>query len=613
MIQVTLQHPTAADCLATFWLAAQPRRSLPVSEWADTHRELSGKQAGERGRYRTSRTPFLREIMDCFSYNSRVTDIVVMKSSQVGVTEATVNVIGYVMDHAPCPMMVMLPTLDNRDKWKTQKLNPLLTDTPIVRDLLGGNRSRDAANRQDMIDFPGGVLFLAGGNSPNSYAQTSVRIIILDDFDRFPAEVGNEGDVETLADGRTKAFRRAIRCKISTPVLKGGLIDKSYEASDQRRYHVPCPHCDTPQPIRWPFIKWNESLTHAWMVCEECGAEIQEHHKPEMLRRGRWVSGNPKAKIRGYHISALYAPIGLGPTWLELAEKWMRAQGDVAKMQAFINTDLGEPWEEKGDAIEPTGLLARLEEFPDTLQVLYRTAGVDVQKDRLEITFDDWTAGEECWRHAHVILAGDTAQQDVWNQLAELFNDMKPDAVAIDSGYNTSMVYAFVEKRKYCYAVKGMQGGHRPLVEDERVRKQRLRRQRRKGIQVHIVGVDQAKALLFARLKLTEPGPGYIHFANQPDFDDEYFAQLTAEKLVTRMRGTRPVAEWVQSRPRNEALDCSNYSLAALRLSGVDLSQRVPRTIEHNNDPAYSSAPAKVVRKTKRFGGIADSDWGSRL
>jgi phage terminase large subunit GpA-like protein len=210
MNQVVLQHPTAADCLATFWLAAQPRRSLPVSEWADTHRELSGKQAGERGRYRTSRTPFLREIMDCFSYNSRVTDIVVMKSSQVGVTEATVNVIGYVMDHAPCPMMVMLPTLDNRDKWKTQKLNPLLTDTPIVRDLLGGNRSRDAANRQDMIDFPGGVLFLAGGNSPNSYAQTSVRIIILDDFDRFPAGAQRRAHRQELRSQRPAALPRPV-------------------------------------------------------------------------------------------------------------------------------------------------------------------------------------------------------------------------------------------------------------------------------------------------------------------------------------------------------------------------------------------------------------------
>jgi phage terminase large subunit GpA-like protein len=136
------------------------------------------------------------------------------------------------------------------------------------------------------------------------------------------------------------------------------------------------------------------------------------------------------------------------------------------------------------------------------------------------------------------------------------------------------MVYAFVEKRRWAMAIKGRPGPGVPIVEDEKARRQRLRRQRKKGITVHLVGVDQAKALLFSRLKIVKPGPNYIHFPNHPAFDDEYFAQLTAEKLVTKMRGTRPYAEWVQTRPRNEALDCAVYALAALRLSQIDLTQR---------------------------------------
>lgn len=562
-------------CLEVAWHAAAPRRALPVSEWADMHRELSGKQAGERGRWRTSRTPFLKEIMDCLSTTSRVNDIVVMKSSQVGVTEATVNFLGYVMDHAPSPVMVMMPTLDARNAWKVQKLNPLLQETPVIKKLLGGVRSRDAANREDLIDFPGGVLFLAGGNSANSYAQRSVRYLIMDDLDRFPVEIGDEGDVILLAKGRTKAFSRAKRLFISTPTVKDmSLIEREFQKSDQRHYHLPCPHCDHYQTLRWGMLKWNERVTDAWYVCEECGAEIYEHHKPAMLARGRWIAKNPGAAARGYHLSALLAPIGLGPSWLDLAIEWQYAVRSPNTLRTFINTHLGEVWEEQGDRIEPAGLLARLEEYPKDLRPLARTAGVDVQKDRLEVTIDDWTEGEECWRQAHIIIPGDTAQPDVWRHLAEEFDAWKLDAASVDSGYNTSMVYAFVDKHKYCYAVKGMPGGHRPLVEDDRARKQRLRRQRKKGVTVHLVGVDQAKALLFARLKITEAGPGYLHFPNHPDFDDEYFAQLTAEKLVTRMRGTRPVAEWVQSRPRNEALDCNNYSLAALRLSGIDLAAR---------------------------------------
>jgi phage terminase large subunit GpA-like protein len=621
-MQISLQHPTAADCLATFWQAAQPRRSLPVSEWADTHRELSGKQAGERGRYRTSRTPFLREIMDCFSYNSRVTDLIVMKSSQVGVTEATVNVIGYVMDHAPCPMMVMLPTLDSRDKWKTQKLNPLFTDTPIIRNLLGGNRSRDAANRQDMIDFPGGVLFLAGGNSPNSYAQSSVRIIVLDDFDRFPAEVADEGDVETLADGRTKAFRRAIRCKISTPVLKGGLIHRGYEESDQRKYHVPCPHCDEYQPLEWggsdkPFgIKWNEAVNQAWYVCRECHALIFDHHKPEMLRRGRWVSAKPESHIRGYHISALYAPIGLGPTWLELARQWKTAQSDTAKLQAFTNTQLGEPWEQKRDGADASTLLTRLEEYPADLLVYARSVGVDVQKDRLELSLYDFGLGEQSWGVTHIIIEGDTAGQEPWDELEEILKEFSPDAAGIDTGYNTDMAMAFCEGKKWCWPIKGIEGKGKPLTEDDQARKRRLRHRRKKGFSPHLVSDHAAMALLLQRLKLEKPGPGYIHFPNSGEFDDEFFEQLTSNKLEEKkVRGQRVVV-WVQTRPRNEAYDCWKMALAALRLAKIDMTTRAPRTartIEHNNDPAYHAAPAKQVRKTKRSGGIADSDWGSRL
>lgn len=571
-------------CLDVASRAAQPRRSLTVSEWADQHRELTGKQASERGRWRTSRTPFLSEIMDCFSATSRVTDVVVMKSSQVGVTEATVNVLGYRMDHAPGPAMVLMPTLEARDSWKVQKLNPLLTDTPVIRDLIGGIRARDAANRQDMIDFPGGVIFLAGGNSPNSYAQKSVALIVLDDLDRFPWEVGEEGDVVTLARGRTKAFPRAKRLFVSTPTVKGmSLIEREYEKSDRRRYYCPCPHCGEFQPLEWGGpeadfgVKWNASVTEAWYLCRACHAEIREHQKPGMLAGGRWIAENPESSVRGYHLTALLAPIGLGPSWLALAQDWQLARGSPATLRAFVNTNLGETWEEAGDQVEAAGLISRLEDYPEDLPIVAKTVGVDVQKDRLEVTIDGWGVGEENWTIAHEILAGDTAQREVWEELGELLAEHRPDAAAIDSGFNTSMVYAFVEKRGWCFAVKGMEGGARPLVESDLARKQKLRKRRKKGAPVHIVGVDQAKALIYSRLKMHEPGPGYVHFPRDASFDDEYFAQLTAEKQVQKMRGTRPILVWHQTRPRNEALDCKVYALAALRLAGINLAERAKR------------------------------------
>lgn len=593
-------------CLTTLAAALAPRRALAVSQWADEHRELSGKQAGERGRWRTARNPILREIMDAMSVTSRVSDIWVMKSSQVGVTEATVNFLGYCIDHAPAPVMVLMPTLDSRDAWKAQKLNPLLQETPVIRDLLGGQRSRDAANSKDMIDFPGGVLFLAGGNSPNSYAQRSVRYLIMDDLDRFPPEVGAEGDPVALAKGRTKAFARAKRLFISTPTVKGeSLIERGHAESDQRRYHVPCPHCGHFQPLEWGGaeaahgIKWASTAAglDAWYVCAHCAAPIYEHHKPALLAAGRWIATYPERATRGYHISALYAPIGLGPSWRDLVEEWQIAVKSPGTLRTFVNTHLGECWEEQGDHVEPTGLLARLEEFEEKPKSLARTAGVDVQKDRLEMTVVDWDVGEEAWTMDHIIVPGDTAQPEVWRLLDEEIAAWSPDVVAVDSGYNTSMVYAFVEKRRWALAVKGRAGPGVPIVEDEKSRRLRLRRQRKKGITVHLVGDDQAKALIYSRLKIATPGPAYIHFPNTAGFDDEYFAQLTAEKLVTKMRGTRPYAEWVQTRPRNEALDCWKYALAALRLSGINLSERAQRLAAPQDQPAR---PA--IRRLGRIG-----------
>jgi phage terminase large subunit GpA-like protein len=584
-----------AHCYTLLRHAVAPRRALTVSQWADDHRVLSSKQSSERGRWRTSRNPILREIMDCFSVNSRVRDIAVKKSSQVGVTEVVVNVLGYTMHHAPCPAMVLLPTLETRDSWKVQKLNPLLQETDAVRAVLGGVRARDAANRQDLIDFPGGVLFLAGGNSPNSYAQKSVRLLVLDDLDRFPEEVGEEGDIITLAEGRTKAFPRATRAYISTPTVKGGLIDRQYEKSDQRRYFVPCPHCGERQPLEWggkdsPHgVKWTVlpsadnagSVFNVRYVCRECGAEIYEHQKPAMLAAGVWIAKHPERAMRGYHISALYAPIGLGPSWADLVRGWLAAQDNTATLRAWINTNLGEPWEERGEEVNPLDILNRLEGY-DTAgsNGRVRSVGIDVQKDRIEVSVYDYGIGEEGWAIDHLIVEGDTAGAEPWAELASDLDALSPDCGGIDSGYNTDQVLEFARRRPWLFVVKGMEGRGKTLIEADDDRKRRLRKRRKKGFSPFLVADEAAKALITQRLKL-EPGAegmgraGYIHFpANEAAFDDEFFAQLTSNRLIERTHRGRLVREWQQTRVRNEAYDCWKYALAGFRLSKIDPARR---------------------------------------
>ncbi len=585
----------------------KPRDLLTVSRWADRHRELkSGTNAP--GRWNTALTPYLEEIMDALSEHSPVRQVTFIKSSGVGGTEAMYNWLGYIMHHLQNKdLLVVVPTLELRDRSFNPRLAKMLDESASLAELVS-KASRSKSNRGDLLEYGARARIIkAGANSPDSLRSDHLPYVICDEVDAFPWDVGGEGDPMTLIENRQRTYSRAKTYLVSTPTLAGASrIDQQYQRSDRRRYHVPCPHChelqhlefggrDTPHGLKWrtaPLLDGEEvgsdgrkQVTAAWYVCRHCGAEIDEGHKTEMLAAGRWIAERPNIKHhRGYHLNALYAPVGLGLGWKKVAQKWLDAQGDTAELKGFVNTYLGEPWKEEGESIEGISLISRLEDYRrEDLSIAMVTSFTDVQKDRLETTVVGWGAGEEAWVLEHEIHPGDTASPEVWADLGEYLREAGVELAGIDSGYNTSMVYTFCEKRKWCVATKGVSGTGRPLIEDERKRRQRLRARRKKGQPVEPLGVDQGKALLYARLKLMAAGPGYIHFPRDPSFDDEYFAQLAAEKLVTKIRGTRPIQEWVQTRPRNEALDCMVGNLAMLRLSGRALVAR-PKSSETDAD-----------------------------
>ena len=610
---------------------AKPRDLLTVSQHADRYRVIrTGTNAP--GPWRTALTPYLRDIMDDLSEHSPVRKVVFIKSSGVGGTEAMYNWLGYVMHHLQNKdLLVVVPTLELRDRSFNPRLAKMIDESEALASLVT-TASRNKANRGDLLEYGARARIIkAGANSPDSLRSDHLPYVICDEVDAFPWDVGGEGDPMTLIENRQRTFSRAKTYLVSTPTLEGqSRIDLEYRRTDMRRYYVPCPHCHEYQHLEFGGkagahgLKWRTAppleddphhlpqVIDAWYVCRHCGSEISEGHKADMLAAGRWMAQRPNIKlIRGYHLNALYAPTGLGLDWKAIAQKWINSQGDTAELKGFVNTYLGEVWREQGDSLDDISLISRLEDYTlDSLSAdgrpLYAliAAGVDVQKDRLEISIVAWGEGEEGWLLDHLILPGDTAQPEVWATLADTLTAEGVEFACIDSGYNASMVYAFVEKRAWCRATKGFSGTGRPLVEDERIRRQRLRRQKKRGVQIEPLGVDQGKALLYARLKMQQPGPGYIHFPRTAAFDDEYFAQLGAEKLVTKLRGTRPIQEWVQTRPRNEALDCLNYALAACRLSGKPLKRPAPP----DTAPA---TPALAPRQPAPS--LASSSWSSRL
>jgi phage terminase large subunit GpA-like protein len=398
-----------------------------------------------------------------------------MFAAQLGKTEVGLNWIGYVMQHAPGPMLTVLPTLEVRKRWVRQRLDPLLTETPVIRALFDARRARDAGNAEDMKDFPGGMLVIGGANSPASWRPCPSATCCATRWTASPGRWARKAIPLGLIDERTKTFPRRKVLLVSTPTVKGASrIEGEYEKSDMRQFHVPCPHCGELQVLRWRHDDGRYGLIHnaatgaVYYACIHCGERIDEHHKPAMLAAGRWIPRHPERAVRGYHLSGLYSPIGLGFTWAELWRKWEEAHGDTANLKRFINTTLGESWEEQGDSIEDLALIARLEDYPETLPASLRTAGVDVQKDRLEASIVAWGAGEEGWLIDHLILPGDTARPEVWENLHDALTDAGIAFAAIDSGYNTSMVYAFTEKRRWSVAVKGITGMGRPSSKTKR-------------------------------------------------------------------------------------------------------------------------------------------------
>lgn len=569
-----------------------PRPVTAVSAWADRNRVLTSEGSGEPGAWRTDRTPYLREIMDSLSVSSTVERVVMMFASQIGKTEVGLNWIGYVMEHAPAPMLVVVPSLEVRKKWHLQRLAPMLRDSPALRELFGDKR-RDAANSEDIKTFPGGLVVLAGANSPASLASMPIKYVLCDEVDSYEAEFADEGDAMGVITQRTVTFPRRKILLISTPKKDKGesVIEAEYEKTDMREFHVPCPHCDEFQVLRWKHangaygLKRNEATRTVHYYCAHCGERIEEYEKPRMLARGRWVPRHPERKARGYHLSALYAPIGLGLTWSQLLDEWHEAQGDTGKLKSFIQLKLGETWENRKEGADPLNIVARLETYPEHPPKRLRSIGIDVQKDRLEMSVYEWGPGEECWGIDHVIVEGDVMGDDVWDELAEHIRDARPDCGGIDTGYAADKCYAFGQRRDMQWLLLTKGANHQantPFLEDPLQRKQRLRKRRKKGFAPFMVGNVAAMGLLTQRLNLPAPAEGasragYLHFPKgDPAFDDEFFRQLASSAYQEVKKNKRSVFEWKEkaTHPRNEAFDCWKIALAAVRLSGKSLVEQ---------------------------------------
>ena len=585
-----------------------PPPNLKISDWADSYRKLSPESSAESGAWKTSRAPYQKEIMDSFNDPS-IQRIVFMKSAQVGATEILLNVIGYYIDQDPSPMLVMQPTLQMGQAFSKDRLATMIRDSEKIRDCVKDPRSRDSGNTVLSKKFAGGNLTITGSNSASSLASRPIRVVLADEVDRYEASAGSEGDPISLATKRTTTFWNKKIYLCSTPTVKGlSRIETAFEESDKRYYHVPCPECNVKQVLKWKNVVWDENKPEtAAYACNECGTIINESKKQWMLKHGEWIASEPKSDTAGFHISELYS---VWSTWADMAKSFLEAKKQPEMLKTWINTALGESWEEQGETIEHEELLERRlnydsETIPEDVLVL--TAGVDTQKDRLELQMVGWGVNYESWVIEYKIFWGDPNAANVWQELdnylkkrfrTESGRALTISCTCIDSGgHHTNQVYQFTKPRqgRRVFAVKGLSTAGKPIAN-------RPTFVGKNKAVLYGVGSDSAKEAIFARLS-SEPEYTTLHFCS--DLDEEYFKQLTAEKRVTKfVRGKKSLI-WKQIRPRNEALDTLVYNFAAIYILNPNYDTIQERILSQQIKPAEDGK--KTTKRGINRGNFATS------
>lgn len=622
--------------------AAMPPPLLTVSEWADDKRFLPQASAARGGRWRTAMVPALRGLMDVV-HEVGVRVVALRKAHQVGGSEAMHNIIGYSIEHDPCPMIFVHPTEGVAEEWSKERLADMIRSTPallrVIHDKRGPRGADEGESTLALKLFPGGYLATGGANSPNTFARRAARKVFGDDIDRWPAVVGEEGDPIDLLVNRLTSFYDGLAFFVSTPTLKGGRIDSLYEQSDRRRFFIQCPDCG-----RGDYVTWNDPAHFrvafddrdpgtARLECPDqdhggCGAHLYERDRRRLIEhadehRAEGLAWQPTATSQqrglvGFHLPAMLSTVG-DVTLPGLAAKWLNARvRGKESLRVFITTDLAEGWEEKGERVAGESLRTRREPYGETAEIhvplgaAVLTAGVDVQDNRFELQVQAWGLADERWVVDWRTIPGDPKRAETQELLYQalcgrylhaLGHQLPILATCIDTGYATDEMYDFVLKYEHrrIFATKGFAGRSGEPIVGKPSEKRPGKSPR--PVRLWPVNVDDAKTDVMNSLTLVAPGPGYTHFPLHVDtVDEEYFAQLTAEHKETRRNkaGVTTHIVWVLDRDRNEALDTAVLSLVAYRLLRPNIRQmldvlktKAPATVPPGTaPPTPSAAPA---------------------
>jgi len=577
-------------------------RKITVSEWADAHRELDTKTGPEGGRWRTSRTPYLRGIMDAFN-DPWVREITVMKGTQLGGTECMLNMLGYCAAEDPGPTLWVGPDENIVRSFCAERIQPMFSlSEDLIKHLF--SMKREEFNKAG-ITLDRMNLHIAWAGSAGKLASRPVRNVFLDELDKFPAFAGREASPIKLASERTKNFWNRRIVKVSTPTTKEGYIYREYEKSDKRMYHVPCPHCGTYQPLVFGQVRVPEDEHSpqkiqdehlAWYECVHCQKKIFDYHKQSMLEAGVWVPEGaevtpdgqrknwPKRKSSraGFWINSIYSP---WLTFSDIMAEFFSSKDDPETLMNFVNSWLAETFDEKDKETDENDVKKLCVDYPegvvpDPVQVL--TGAVDVHSDEKHfyLTIRGWAkgpAGLQSWliRKSRLETFSDIANALFNTEYAKSNNvTMKVRASVMDSGYRTDEVYKFC--RHYIDKIaptKGFDTLNGLPYRSKKIDKLPNGKPLPGGVVVYDLDTNYYKDKLHRQMHPESMDDASWFVFNEPG--EDYIKQMCSEHKVPKRAGKKKIriSVWEQktSAAQNHYWDCEVYQLLVSDILRLDM------------------------------------------
>jgi phage terminase large subunit GpA-like protein len=604
-IQIANADRLAAAAMAR---AIEPPAPVDYVAWAEDNIVFSERESPFAGPYNRALFPYFDEPLRALSPDDPCRTVTLMGSAQIGKTVvANVFTCGS-MAMDPGDFLVTHPSEDNARRWSKMKLSPMLRATAALSTLFP-QKSRDGSEsvlykeRRDGL----GAILISGANSPSSLSQVTMRRQAQDDLSKW--EMNAAGDPEAQADNRSRAHEFAKILKISTPlVMPGCRITKSFEGGSQEHPYVPCPHCDHFQVLEWENMLARLDPQHpelAHFTCVACGAEIHEHARSNMLARLEWRAHNPSA-ARTHRSFWIWSAYSFLQSFERIAREWLKARGDPAAEQTFLNDTAGRPYKARGEAppwekLRDRAAQADYARGEVPVGALVLTLGIDCQADRVEWQVVGWGRDFRRFIIEYGVIPGHISDDSCRQRLDALLVQtwvnkarrlIPIDRAAIDGNAWTEDVWSWARRhpQSKLILVRGVGADTAPRI--ARVRKERHDRtgQLLKWAgRFFNFGASVLKMSLYRDLAKEDAlARGYVSFPR--GLEDEYFRQLTAERRTPEKRHGFTVYRWTKdAQQANEALDTLLQAETAANNYGIrGLPDAIWARLEHERETPLS-------------------------